>query len=74
MPDTSKPLPPGFFINPRCPSSAALGVPSNDPDTNIREELPSESLPAVKEGLIVHSDSPARVAEENEEPDGPGGS
>ena len=26
MPDTSKPLPPEFFINPRCPLGAALAA------------------------------------------------
>ena len=65
---------PSFFINPRCPPSAVLGVPSTDPDVNIREELPAESLPAAEERLIVQSDSPARVSKENEETDGSGGS
>ena len=27
MPDTSKPLPPKFFVNPRCPPSASSGPP-----------------------------------------------
>ena len=69
MPDTSKPLPPEFFLNPRCPSSAALGVPVTDPGANIREELPIESLPAAEDGLGTQLDPPARVAGENEEPD-----
>ena len=37
MPDTSKPLPPKFFINPRCPPSAAPGVHTIDPDVDVRE-------------------------------------
>ena len=69
MPDTSKSLSPDFFINLRCPLSAALRVPTTDPDANIREELPAESLPAAENGLGTQLDSPARVAGENEEPD-----
>ena len=65
---------PSFFINPRCPSSAALGVPATDLDADIREELLVESLPVVEEGLGNQSDSPAIVAEENEEPDASNGS
>ena len=72
MPDMSKSLPPEFFINPRCPSSAALGVPSIDPDANIREEPPVESLPTTEEGLVVQLGSPARVVKENEELDASG--
>ena len=67
--DTLKSLPPEFFINPRCPPSAAPGVPATYPDTNIREKIPTNSLPVAEEGIGVQSDSPARVAEENEEPD-----
>ena len=59
-----------FFINPRCPSSAAPGVPATDPGLNIRKELSAESLPAAKDGLGTQTDSPARVAGENEELDG----
>ena len=69
MPDTSKSLPPEFFINPRCPPSNAPGIPTIDPDVNIREDLPTEGLPTAKERLSVQSDSPVRVAKENEEPD-----
>ena len=58
-----------FFINPRCPSSVAPGVPATDPGLNIREELSAESLPAAEDGLGTQTDSPARVAGENEEPD-----
>ena len=37
IPDTSKPLPPEFFINPRCPSGAAPRVPTTDPGVDVRE-------------------------------------
>ena len=58
-----------FFINPRCPPSDGLRVHATDPDLNIGEELSIESLPVAEEGLSVQSDSPTKVAEENEEPD-----
>ena len=70
MSDTSKPLPPEFFINPRCPPGAALRVPTTDPDADVREA--GKSLPATKDGLGIQSDSPARVTGENEEPDASG--
>ena len=47
MPDTSKSLPPEFFINPRCPPSATPGVHTIDVD--VREA--SKSLPTAEVGL-----------------------
>ena len=49
MPDTSNPLPPEFFINPRCPSSAAPGVHTTDPDKDVREA--GKSLLTAEVGL-----------------------
>ena len=52
MPNMSKPLPPEFFINLRCPLSAAprvhtaLGVHTTDPNVNVREA--NKSPPAVE--------------------------
>ena len=71
MPDTSKPLPPEFFINPRCPPSAAPRVHTIDPDVDVRE--PGKNLPAAKVGLGIQLESPDRVTRENEEPDTSGG-
>ena len=48
MPDTSKPLPPEFFINPRCPPSAFSGPPGV---TAGREEPPALSPLAVVDGM-----------------------
>ena len=67
MPNKSKSLPPKFFINPRCPQGAALGVPTTDPDANVREA--GKSLLAAEVGLGIQSDSPVIVTGENEEPD-----
>ena len=65
MPDTSKLLPPKFFINPRCPPRATPGVPTTDPDANIREA--GKCLLAAEVGLGIMSYSPSRVTGENEE-------
>ena len=51
MTGTSKPLPPEFFINPRCPSGAAIGVPTTDPDADVREA--GKSHPATEVGLGI---------------------
>ena len=48
MSDTSKPLPPEFFINLRRPPSAAPGVPTTDPNLDFREA--GKSLSAVELG------------------------
>ena len=66
MPSMSKSLPPEFFINPRCPPGAAPGVPTTDPDANVREA--GKSLPAAEVRLGIQSDSPVIVTGENEEP------
>ena len=71
MQDTSKPLPLKFFINPRCPPGAVPGVPTTDPDVDVREE--GKSLSAAEFGLGIQSYSPVRVTGENEEPDASGG-
>ena len=69
--DTSKSLPPEFFINPRCPPGAALGVPTTDPDANVKEA--GKSLLVVEVGLGIQSYSLVRVTGEKEEPDVSGG-
>ena len=70
MSDKSKSLPLEFFINPRCPPSAAPGVHTIDPNVDVREVR--KSLPTVKVGLGTQSDSPIKVTRENEEPDASG--
>ena len=67
MSDTSRPLPPEFFINSRCPSDAAPGASTTDSDANVREA--GKSLPTAVVGLGIQYDSPVRVTWENEEPD-----
>ena len=65
MPDTSKSLPPEFFINLRCPPGAIPEVPTTDPNVDIREA--SKRLPVVEVGLGNQSDSPAKLTGESEE-------
>ena len=68
MPDTSKPLRPEFFINPRCPPSVALEAPAADPNATVREELPAEVLPGTEDGLSIQSGLSVGVDGENEVP------
>ena len=51
MPETSKPLPPEFFINPRCPPGAAPRVPTTDADADVREAGKSFSVAEVGLGI-----------------------
>ena len=67
MADMSKPLPPEFFINPRCPPIAAPGVHTTDPDVNVREA--GKSLPVAEVALGTELESPFKVIGENEDPD-----
>ena len=63
MPDTSEPLPPKFFINPRCPPSA-----SSDPlaaATN-REEPPTSSPLAAVDGTDMPPKPPAKTDGESD--------
>ena len=71
MPDRSKPPPPKFFISPQCPPGVAPGVPTTDPDANVREA--GKSLPIAEVGLGIQSDSSVRVTREKEEPDASSG-
>ena len=71
MLDMSNPLPPKFFINPRCHSGAALGVPTTDSDADVR--VAGKSLLAADVVVGIQSDSPIIVIGKNEEPDAFGG-
>ena len=52
MPDTTKPLPPEFFVNPRCPLSASSGLPGA---TVGEEELSASSSSVVVDGTDILS-------------------
>ena len=62
MPYTTKPLPPKFFLNPRCPPSAS-------PDllvvATIREEPLAKSSSTVDDGIDIPLEAPTRANEES---------
>ena len=62
MPDTTKPLPPEFFINPRCPPSASFDLPAA---ATIKEEPSAKSLSAIDDGIDIPLEPPARADEES---------
>ena len=66
MPDTSTPLAPEFFVNPRCPSSSSSVFPNAEPVKTIGEDLPTKSLPTVGDGVDI---PPGPSARSDKEPD-----
>ena len=53
MPDTSTPLPPEFFVNPRCPSGSSSVLPIVEPVEITREDLPVKDLSAAEKGVDI---------------------
>ena len=51
--DTSTPLPPEFFVNPRCPPSFSSILPTAEPVETTGEDLPAKDLPAAEEGVDI---------------------
>ena len=66
MSDTSTPLTPEFFVNPRCPPGVVLGEAAATLEADIREEVECSSVVDTKVGDNL--DSLSRVAGEMEEP------
>ena len=66
MSDTSKPLPPNFFINPRCPPGAVPVEAVVAPEAGISKGVKHSSTAGPKVG--DNPDSLSRVAKEREEP------
>ena len=64
MPDTSTPLTPKFFVNPRCPPSSSSVFPAAEPVETIEEDLSVKDLPATEGGVDISSGSPARLDKE----------
>ena len=62
MPDMSKPLPPEFFINPRCPPSASSDLPAS---STVREEPPTLSPLAAVDGIDIPPEPLARADDES---------
>ena len=53
MPNTSTPLPPAFFVNPRCPSSSSFVLPTVEPVETTREDFSVKDLLATEEGVDI---------------------
>ena len=51
MPDTSTPLTPDFFMNPRCPPNSSSIFPDAEPVKTIEEDFLAKSLPTVRDGV-----------------------
>ena len=51
MPDTSTPLTPEFFMNPRCPPNSSFIFPDAEPVKTIEEDFLAKSLPTVGDGV-----------------------
>ena len=64
MPDTSTPLTPEFFMNPRYPPSSSSVLPNVGPVKTIRKDFPAKSFPAAGDGVEIPSGLPARSDEE----------
>ena len=63
MPDTTEPLPPEFFLNPRCPPSASSDPPAA---TNVWEELPSLSPLTAVDGTDMPPEPLAKTEGESD--------
>ena len=64
MPDTSTPLTPEFFMNPRCPPSSSSVLPDTKPFMTIGEDFLAKSLPDAGDGVDIPLRSPARSDKE----------
>ena len=53
MPNTSTPLPPEFFVNPRCPPGSSSVLPAAEPVETTGEDLPFKDLPVAEEGVDI---------------------
>ena len=64
MPDTSTPLTPEFFVNPRCPPSSSSVFPDAEPVKTIGEDFPAKSHLATGDGVDIPPRPPARSDKE----------
>ena len=53
MPNTSTPLTPKLFVNPRCPPSSLSVFPDAEPVKTIGEDFPDKSLPSTRDGVDI---------------------
>ena len=63
MPDTSTPLTPEFFVNPRCPSGSSLALSTAEPAKTAEEDLVDKGLPGAEEEVDILLEPSARPGE-----------
>ena len=60
MLDTSTPLTPEFFMNPRCPLGSSSVLSAVEPVKTAGEDFPAKDLPAIEVGVDIPSGPLAR--------------
>ena len=63
MPDTSTPLTPEFFVNPRCPLGSSFALSIVEPVETAEEALADKGLPGAKGELGILLEPPVGPSE-----------
>ena len=63
MPDTSTPLTPEFFVNPRCPPRSSFSLSTAEPVETAEEDLADKGLPGAEGEVNILLEPPARPSE-----------
>ena len=66
MPDTSTPLTPEFFINPRCPPGSSFALSTAEPVETAEEDLVEKGLQGAEGEVNVLLEPPAGPGEATE--------
>ena len=66
MLDTSTPLNPEFFVNPRCPLGSSFSLSSGEPFETAKEALADKGLPSAEGGVDMLLEPPAGPGEATE--------
>ena len=64
MPDTSTPLTPEYFLNPRCPPSSSSVFLAAEPVKTFEEDLSAKDLPTAEGGVDIPPGPPTRSDKE----------
>ena len=63
MPDTSTPLTPEFFVNPRCPLGSSFSLSTAEPVETAEEALADKGLPGAKGEVDILLEPPVGPGE-----------
>ena len=63
MPDTSTPLTPEFFVNPRCPPGSSFALSTVEPVETAEEDLADKGLPGAEGEVNLLLEPPAGPSE-----------